>query len=76
MNNEKSEESDGESAHVHQDTTAKRRRFLDDKLRSDKHEKMKRKLPVDTQLLNCAQEKLAIKKWLLEQSQQDGSEVC
>ena len=28
---------------------------------------MKRKLPADTQLLNCAQEELAIKKQLLEQ---------
>ena len=32
INSEKNDESDGESAHVPQDTIAKRRQFLDDKL--------------------------------------------
>ena len=32
-----------------------------------KHERMKRKLSVDAQLLSCAQEELAIKKKLVEQ---------
>ena len=50
INSENNDECDGVSAHVPQDTIAKRRQFLDDKLRSYKHEKMKRKLPVDTQL--------------------------
>jgi len=67
INGEKSNEIDGDSTHEPQDTTVKRRQFLDGKLRNYKHEKMKRKLPVDTQLLNCAQEELAIKKRLLEQ---------
>ena len=63
----KNDESDAESEHVPPDTTVKRRQFLDNRLRSYKHEKMKRKLPVNTQLLSCAQEELAVKKRLLEQ---------
>ena len=39
-----------------------RRQFLDDKLKNYKQEKMKRKLPVDSQLLGCAQEELKIKR--------------
>ena len=46
----------------HQDVIKKRRELLDGKY---KHEGMKRKLPVDTQLLSCVQE-LAIKKKLVE----------
>lgn len=67
LNGERSNEIDGDSTHVPQDTTVKWQQFLDGKLRNYKHEKRKRKLPVDTQLLNCAQEELAIKKRLLEQ---------
>ena len=43
-----------------------RRQFLDDKLKNYKQEKMKRKLPVDSQLLGCAQEELKIKRQLVE----------
>ena len=50
-----------------QDVIKKRRELLDGKLNTYKHEQMKRKLPVDTQLLSCAQEELAIKKKLVEQ---------
>ena len=49
------------------ETVKQRREFLDDKLKNYKQEKMKRKLPVDTQLLGCAQEELQIKKRLVEQ---------
>ena len=49
-----------------QATVWQRREFLDDKLKSYRHEKLKRKLPVDTQLLSCAQEELQVKKRLLE----------
>ena len=47
---------------VRGDTVSKRREFLDKKLGTYKHEHMKRKLPVDSQLLSCAQEELALKK--------------
>ena len=50
-----------------QDTVRQRREYLDAKLKSYKSEKMKRKLPVDTQLLACAREELAIKKRLVDQ---------
>ena len=40
---------------------------LDAKLTGYKHEKIKQKLPVDTQLLACAREELAIKKRLVDQ---------
>ena len=36
-------------------------------LKNYKQQKMKRKLPVDTQLLGCAQEELKIKRQLVEQ---------
>ena len=42
-------------------TVRKRREFLDKKLCENKQEKMKRKLPVDAQLLDCAQEDIRIK---------------
>ena len=44
------------------DTVSKRREFLDKKLGTYKHERMKRKLHIDSQLLSCAQEELALKK--------------
>ena len=36
-------------------------------MKNYKQQKMKRKLPVDTQLLGCAQEELKIKRQLVEQ---------
>ena len=50
-----------------QDTVRHRRDYLDGKLAGYKYERMKRKLPVDTQLLSCAKEELAIKKRLVDQ---------
>ena len=50
-----------------QDTVRHRREYLDGKLAGYKYERMKRKLPVDTQLLSCAKEELAIKKRLVDQ---------
>ena len=41
-------------------TINKRRELLDNKLSTYKHERMKWKLPVDTQLLSCAQDELAL----------------
>lgn len=43
-----------------------RRNLLNAKLKGYKQEKLKRKLPADSQLLNCAQEELKIKRKLIE----------
>ena len=45
-----------------QTTVQKRRQYLDKKLDNYRQEKLKRKLPVDMQLLNCAQEELEVKR--------------
>ena len=47
-------------------TTNKRRTLLDAKLKGYKTEKLKRKLPAESQFLNLAQEDLTIKKQLIE----------
>ncbi len=52
---------------LNQDVIRKRRELLDGKLNNYRHDRMKRKLPVDTQLLSCAQEELAVKKKLVDQ---------
>lgn len=44
-----------------------RRELLNDKLKNFRQEKLKRKLPVDAQLLDCAKEELAVKKQLVDQ---------
>ena len=49
------------------ETIRKRKDLLDNKLSAYKHERMKQKLPVDSQLLSCAQEELEIKQKLVEQ---------
>ena len=49
------------------ESTKQRREFLDDKMKNYKQEKLKRKLPVDTQLLCCAKEEIQIKRRLVEQ---------
>ena len=68
--------SDGEPSEptIHQTATEpgsstvhQRRELLDAKLKEFRHEKLKRKIPVDTQLLDCAREELQIKKRLVEQ---------
>ena len=46
--------------------TKQRREFLDNKLKNYKLDKLKRKLPVDAQILNCTQEELQIKKRMLD----------
>ena len=43
-----------------------RRSLLNSKLAGEKHEKLKRKLPNDSQLVTCAQEELKIKRQMLE----------
>ena len=43
-------------------TVNSRRQYLDRKLSGHKTEKMKRKLPIDVQVLACAKEDLAVKK--------------
>ena len=40
---------------------------MDSKLKEFRQEKLKRKLPVDSQLLDCAREELQIKKQLIDQ---------
>lgn len=67
ISSERNQHSDSEPTDVVQVTTVKRQPLLDGKLCNYRHEKPKRKLPVDTQLIYCAQEELAIKKRLLEQ---------
>ena len=47
-------------------TTNERRNLLDAKLKGYKTEKIKRKLPAESQFLNLAQEELTIKKQLIE----------
>lgn len=47
------------------DSQKQRREFIDNKLKNYK-DRLKRKLPVDTQLLNCTQEELQIKKRMLD----------
>lgn len=47
-------------------TTKQRCEFLDNKFKNYKQDKLKRKLPVDAQLLNCTQEELQIKKQMLD----------
>ena len=66
-NTELEPESNKESGESMKRTVKQRREFLDDKLKNYKQEKMKRKLPVDTQLLGCAQEELKIKRQLVKQ---------
>ena len=51
-------------------TTQQRRELLGAQLSSYKQEKLKRKLPVDSQLLNCAKEDLVLKKKLVDQMDQ------
>ena len=58
---------DVEQSSSGRENVRKRREYLDAKLTGYKREKMKRKLPVDTQLLACAREELAIKKRLVDQ---------
>ena len=51
-------------------TTQHRRELLGAQLSGYKKEKLKRKLPVDSQLLNCAKEDLQLKKKLIDQMDQ------
>ena len=48
-------------------TVHQRRELLDAKLKDFRQQKLKRKLPVDAQLLDCAREELHIKRRLVEQ---------
>jgi len=50
-----------------QAAVGRRRELLNDKLKNFRQEKLKRKLPVDAQLLECAKEELQVKKRLVEQ---------
>ena len=47
-------------------TVVQERSLLNSKLAGHKHEKLKRKLPNDSQLVTCAQEELKMKKKMLE----------
>ena len=55
----------GEQLNVQQ-----RRQLLDTKLDNYRQEKLKRKLPIDAQLVSCAREELEVKKRLVEQIDQ------
>ena len=59
-----SDQYDNDSA---QSSTQQRRELLGAKLSNYKQEKLKRKLPVDSQLLNCAKEDIQLKKKLIDQ---------
>lgn len=63
-----SDTSGGQASLADTDTvsTSTRRSLLDTKLKNYRQEKLKRKIPVDMQLLSCAQEELKIKRSLLE----------
>ena len=69
-NTELEPESNKESGESMKRTMKQRREFLDNKLKNYKQEKLKRKLPVDTQHLGCVQEELKIKRQLVEQMDQ------
>lgn len=58
--------SNGDSASS-DDTILKRRELLNAKLTGYKHDKLKRKLPVDAQILSYTMEELAVKKRMVEQ---------
>jgi hypothetical protein len=73
VSNRSPNDPDDSSSRKSDDTVRKRREFLDKKLGTYKHEHMKRKLPVESQLLSCAQEELALKKkwwskWIISKS--------
>lgn len=61
-----SPESTEQASIASKEQVKERRDLLNAKLRGYKSEKLKRKLPVDTQLLNVSQEELQIKRQLLE----------
>ena len=65
--NENTQASGGESST--QTRVQQRRAFLDEKLSNYKQEKLKRKLPVDSQLVGFAKEDLEVKRRLLDQMQ-------
>ena len=62
------DESSGASAQplADESSVSGRRKLLDSRLKKYKQDKLKRKLPVDMQLLSCVQEKLGIKRRLVE----------
>lgn len=64
------------SSIVYDDTIRKRRNLLDGKLSSYRHDRMKRKLPIDDQMLSCLKEDLSIKKRLIEQMDSFDKEYC
>ena len=57
-------------------STKERRELLNSKLSNYKQEKLKRKLPVDSQLLSIAQEDSKMKKQMLEQMEGMDKEYC
>ena len=58
------------------DTVSKKREFLDKKLVTHRHERMKRKLPIDSQLLACALQELALKKKMVQQMDNFEKQYC
>ena len=64
---EEDEEARNKDESNDQATFRKRREFLETKLKNHRQDNLKRKLPVDAKSLECAQEELAMKKWLVEQ---------
>lgn len=73
----KPQESDGDGSYqqgeyelhksTDKDNTKKRREFFNDKLKNYRQDKLKRKLPLDAEILHSAQEELTVKKQLIEQ---------
>ena len=49
------------------DSSSQRRSLLNQQLATYRHQKLKRKLPVDSQLLECAREDLAVKRRMVEE---------
>ena len=49
------------------DSSSQRRSLLNQQLTTYRHQKLKRKLPVDSQLLECAREGLAVKRQMVEE---------
>ena len=55
------------SARLDQDSSSQRRSLLNQQLATYRHQKLKRKLPVDSQLLECAWEDLKVKRTMVEE---------
>ena len=67
FNDDNSKSTSANESVVPPSTVKMRRQFLGNKLGEYKQKKLKRKLPIDAQILNCAYEDIQINRCLVEQ---------